>query len=170
MVTKLGKLQRGWQKSKHWCWVGPQPCTIFCFMLIHHAWLTRPKHFYRLIVQYVQECVCFVQGHGWKKWTKGESNGFHNHSTLLTTTSHRQILLAALYNDKKHEITSLGCNLHPTLGPLLKFIYLPFFLIYQQFAHFVHSSKYGKVSSRNQWACSWGHLSFFSQCNILFPH
>ena len=102
-----------------------------------------------------------------KKVNKKIKQWFHYHSTLLTTTSHRQIHLAALYNDKKHESTSLGCNLHPTLGPLLKFIYLPFFLIYQQFAH---SSKYGKVSSRNQWACSWDHLSFFSPFNILFPH
>ena len=53
---ELGKLQRGWQKSKHWCWEGPQPCTIFCFMLTHHAWLNRPKHFRWLIVQYMQEC------------------------------------------------------------------------------------------------------------------
>ena len=89
---------------------------------------------------YAGMCL-FCSGSQLKTVNKKIKQWFHNHSTLLP----------ALYNDKKHESTSLGCNLHPTLGPLLKFIYLPFFLIYQQFAH---SSKYGKVSSRNQWACS----------------
>ena len=30
-------------------------------MLIHYAWLTRPKRFHWLIVQYMPECFCFVQ-------------------------------------------------------------------------------------------------------------
>ena len=33
MVKKLEKLKRGWQGSKAWCWVGPQPWKIFCFYL-----------------------------------------------------------------------------------------------------------------------------------------
>ena len=49
MVMKLGKLQTGWQRSKPWCWEGPQPCTVFCFMLTHYAWLTRHKRFHRFI-------------------------------------------------------------------------------------------------------------------------
>ena len=53
---------------------GSRPCTIFCFVLIHYAWL-RNQH--------------VSVGQGQKKRTKTynrkNSVGFHNHSPLLTT-------------------------------------------------------------------------------------
>ena len=62
MVMKLGKLQRGLQKNKQWCWIGPQSCTIFDFMLTRYAWLTAPKRFHGLIAQYMQESFLFWAG------------------------------------------------------------------------------------------------------------
>ena len=39
-----------------------------CFVLCSFNMLDLPDSevFYWLIVQYMQECFCFVQGHGWK--------------------------------------------------------------------------------------------------------
>ena len=31
---------------------GPRPCTIFCFALIHYAWIMLPTRFYWLVPQY----------------------------------------------------------------------------------------------------------------------
>ena len=31
---------------------GPRPCAIFCFALIHYAWIMLPTRFYWLVPQY----------------------------------------------------------------------------------------------------------------------
>ena len=65
------KTSKGLTKSKHCCWVGPQPCTIFCFMLTHCAWLTRHKRFQWLIFQFTYAGVfLFYAGSRLKKLNK----------------------------------------------------------------------------------------------------
>ena len=65
------KTSKGLTKSKHCGWVGPQPCTIFCFMLTHCAWLTRHKRFQWLNFQFTYAGVfLFYAGSRLKKLNK----------------------------------------------------------------------------------------------------
>ena len=67
LVMKPGKHQRNKQRCQDFCWKVLQPCTIFCFALIHSAWITYVTTTFLLVSSSARS---FVQGQGQKSEQK----------------------------------------------------------------------------------------------------
>ena len=74
---------------------GLRPCTIFCFALIHYAWITWPTRFYWLVPQFGVNNYCvlsrFKAKKSQQKHTTKSFVEFHNHSPLLTMVKYTML-------------------------------------------------------------------------------